>query len=115
LVVMRRLDPVFFSSRRRHASAKRDWSSDVCSSDLLLYFATSRKENILYSLYLISGLTWIALSYGLISKAFNVYGDSLFILNLSRSEERRVGKEGRRRRGAGRGEQRSGQHKEQRV
>jgi len=49
----------------------------------LLYFATSRKENILYSLYLISGLTWIALSYGLISKAFNVYGDSLFILNLS--------------------------------
>src|SRR5207249_5733857 len=24
----------FFSSRRRHASSKRDWSSDVCSSDL---------------------------------------------------------------------------------
>lgn len=49
----------------------------------LLYFATSRKENILYSLYLISGLTWIALSYGLISKVFNLYGDSVFILNLS--------------------------------
>lgn len=49
----------------------------------LLYFATSRKENILYSLYLISGLIWIALSYGLISKAFNVYGDNIFILNLS--------------------------------
>src|SRR5207249_9495289 len=26
----------FFSSRRRHTSSKRDWSSDVCSSDLLL-------------------------------------------------------------------------------
>lgn len=49
----------------------------------LLYFATSKKENILYSLYLISGLVWIALSYGLLSKAFNIYGDNLFILNLS--------------------------------
>src|SRR5712675_2383592 len=25
----------FFSSRRRHTSCSRDWSSDVCSSDLL--------------------------------------------------------------------------------
>src|SRR5437868_14818229 len=34
----------FFSSRRRHTRSKRDWSSDVCSSDLysslsyLVYF-----------------------------------------------------------------------------
>src|SRR5690554_8212163 len=27
---------LFFSSRRRHTSCGRDWSSDVCSSDLLL-------------------------------------------------------------------------------
>src|SRR5690606_2810695 len=27
----------FFSSRRRHTSFSRDWSSDVCSSDLLNY------------------------------------------------------------------------------
>src|SRR5207245_8508822 len=26
----------FFSSRRRHTRCYRDWSSDVCSSDLLL-------------------------------------------------------------------------------
>src|SRR5690349_21871094 len=26
---------VFFSSRRRHTSSLRDWSSDVCSSDLV--------------------------------------------------------------------------------
>src|SRR5699024_11719723 len=26
----------FFSSRRRHTRSKRDWSSDVCSSDLIL-------------------------------------------------------------------------------
>src|SRR5207249_5204877 len=29
----------FFSSRRRHTRSKRDWSSDVCSSDL------SRREH----------------------------------------------------------------------
>src|SRR2546428_13526828 len=28
----------FFSSRRRHTISDRDWSSDVCSSDLLLEF-----------------------------------------------------------------------------
>src|SRR3989449_2964615 len=27
----------FFSSRRRHTRCSRDWSSDVCSSDLTLY------------------------------------------------------------------------------
>src|SRR5699024_11955486 len=27
----------FFSSRRRHTRSKRDWSSDVCSSDLFGY------------------------------------------------------------------------------
>src|SRR5690349_23161976 len=27
-------DCFFFSSRRRHTSSLRDWSSDVCSSDL---------------------------------------------------------------------------------
>src|SRR5699024_11835566 len=26
---------LFFSSRRRHTRSKRDWSSDVCSSDLV--------------------------------------------------------------------------------
>src|SRR6266496_2376163 len=28
-------DFFFFSSRRRHTSSLRDWSSDVCSSDLM--------------------------------------------------------------------------------
>lgn len=49
----------------------------------LLYFATSKKENIFYSLYLISGLVWIALSYGLIASVFDVYGDTIFKLNIS--------------------------------
>src|SRR5690606_32420815 len=29
------IDAFFFASRRRHTSFSRDWSSDVCSSDLL--------------------------------------------------------------------------------
>src|SRR5207249_8574454 len=29
----------FFSSRRRHTRSKRDWSSDVCSSDLAAFAA----------------------------------------------------------------------------
>src|SRR5437868_11112602 len=31
----------FFSSRRRHTRSKRDWSSDVCSSDLSSALATA--------------------------------------------------------------------------
>src|SRR2546429_3171951 len=29
----------FFSSRRRHTRCSRDWSSDVCSSDLFVRYA----------------------------------------------------------------------------
>src|SRR5207249_8516892 len=37
----------FFSSRRRHTRSKRDWSSDVCSSDLawLTYVRDDCVEN----------------------------------------------------------------------
>src|SRR5207249_9328914 len=31
----------FFSSRRRHTRSKRDWSSDVCSSDLVFQIPTA--------------------------------------------------------------------------
>src|SRR5690625_2944499 len=37
----------FFSSRRRHTRWPRDWSSDVCSSDLLL--TPKAEANNLYS------------------------------------------------------------------
>src|SRR5690606_15336322 len=33
----------FFSSRRRHTRFSRDWSSDVCSSDLLEAAAAARR------------------------------------------------------------------------
>src|SRR5207249_9665334 len=35
----------FFSSRRRHTRSKRDWSSDVCSSDLVARFSDARQKN----------------------------------------------------------------------
>src|SRR5438067_2937634 len=35
-VIYARSSSFFFSSRRRHTRSKRDWSSDVCSSDLRL-------------------------------------------------------------------------------
>src|SRR2546429_8071741 len=37
----------FFSSRRRHTRCSRDWSSDVCSSDLIqALYATGRFADI---------------------------------------------------------------------
>src|SRR5699024_9792648 len=35
----------FFSSRRRHTRSKRDWSSDVCSSDLSTRISTIRTRS----------------------------------------------------------------------
>src|SRR5690554_6489452 len=43
VVYQRYLEFFFFSSRRRHTSCGRDWSSDVCSSDL--FFQKSLPEN----------------------------------------------------------------------
>src|SRR5690349_22990247 len=80
----------FFSSRRRHTRSLRDWSSDVCSSDLvtltLLFGAFAlvdgisntvsavggRRENENWGVLLLAGLAGIGIGV--------------------RSEERRVGK-----------------------
>src|SRR5215469_6816299 len=35
----------FFSSRRRHTRSLRDWSSDVCSSDLRLMLGLERPDS----------------------------------------------------------------------
>src|SRR5260370_14672368 len=37
----------FFSSRRRHTRFKCDWSSDVCSSDLVARFGSVRVRDLL--------------------------------------------------------------------
>src|SRR5699024_11759706 len=38
----------FFSSRRRHTRSKRDWSSDVCSSDLVAAVSAGAMYTLMY-------------------------------------------------------------------
>src|SRR5438874_4522076 len=92
----------FFSSRRRHTCSLRDWSSDVCSSDLRcvpektlslwrdLVASFGGKVN---TESLMRADLWTYLSDNCLAKtdrASMAHG-----LEVRRSEERRVGKEGR--------------------
>src|SRR5699024_11655881 len=90
----------FFSSRRRHTRSKRDWSSDVCSSDLIIWL---NKDDIMM------------LSLKNVDAAVQFFGRTTVVMGISatlallflsildyiyqrydyRSEERRVGKESR--------------------
>src|SRR5690625_5316276 len=74
----------FFSSRRRHTRWPRDWSSDVCSSDL--------KEKMKETKQQIKDLRSKPVSGGIYigSGALLLL---LILLIILRSEERRVGKE----------------------
>src|SRR5438105_123929 len=56
---MRKVDgwQFFFSSRRRHTRSTRDWSSDVCSSDLMGYFPENTLASFERGLEL--GADWI--------------------------------------------------------
>src|SRR5438067_12275403 len=74
----------FFSSRRRHTISKRDWSSDVCSSDLCAAFGEVHA--------LLAGPP------GISAKAAQLAQFGADIVLVCRSEERRVGKECRSRR-----------------
>src|SRR5438445_4943031 len=84
----------FFSSRRRHTRYWRDWSSDVCSSDLRSATRSTQGvglEDRIVLLQLIIGD----------ARAVRVPLDALVLDELRehvRSEERRVGKECRSRR-----------------
>src|SRR5699024_11718534 len=80
----------FFSSRRRHTRSKRDWSSDVCSSDLRNGPQGSGiGEEVSFTLNTIDRHA-VAFSQDAYDKyTENDKGSSL----RARSEERRVGKE----------------------
>src|SRR5690349_11964530 len=73
----------FFSSRRRHTRSLRDWSSDVCSSDLIdrpMILEKAKRE-------------------GLVDAHMDALSDDQLLRVIARpgfstrSEERRVGKE----------------------
>src|SRR5207249_8106620 len=86
----------FFSSRRRHTRSKRDWSSDVCSSDLnvlsddqqrLAHFGRlfEQRQQILHR----ADLLLVDQDVHVLEYAFH----TLRVGHKVRSEERRVGKE----------------------
>src|SRR5690554_8232680 len=77
----------FFSSRRRHTRCGRDWSSDVCSSDLL-FTQEAQLAPLMASTCASSPLEEPAAA-GVCAAA----GDVWFTVSMTRSEERRVGKE----------------------
>src|SRR5690625_7799544 len=70
----------FFSSRRRHTRWPRDWSSDVCSSDLEVLTVAILSPDCNF--------------FGFINKSITTFSKFItFRLYTFRSEERRVGKE----------------------
>src|SRR3712207_7873497 len=76
----------FFSSRRRHTRYWRDWSSDVCSSDLYPKFVYGQ-DNARFI-----GGDVVATVRPIESLTLSAKGEWISARNL-RSEERRVGKE----------------------
>src|SRR5690606_40482638 len=95
----------FFSSRRRHTRFSRDWSSDVCSSDLTtgidqFFLNQGRAVAWLIEKFLIDTLCdrEIHILPNQICKFTRPHGKTAtFAHDVIRSEERRVGKECRRR------------------
>src|SRR5699024_12027521 len=79
----------FFSSRRRHTRSKRDWSSDVCSSDLY-----TNKPVAIFSLEMPAEQLVMRMfaSIGGIEQG-KIRTGELNDIEAKRSEERRVGKE----------------------
>src|SRR5207249_8495417 len=82
----------FFSSRRRHTRSKRDWSSDVCSSDLE---GLAERYGIEQALELDRTIKVLD------PERDSFRREALLLHRESRSEERRVGKEWRARGSAG--------------
>src|SRR5690606_40756261 len=85
----------FFSSRRRHTRFSRDWSSDVCSSDLDGPFQGRVALTERFS-HFVLGLVSSGLDL-LLRLLAGLFGLRLGLLDLllGRSEERRVGREWR--------------------
>src|SRR3712207_8463487 len=83
-----RVEHVCFSSRRRHTRYWRDWSSDVCSSDLGANGTVScATPNCTYT----PGPTFVGTDSFTYTIQDSMGGTST--ATVTRSEERRVGKE----------------------
>src|SRR5207247_6607363 len=94
----------FFSSRRRHTRSTRDWSSDVCSSDLdydapiatvsNTYARRKRRDEMKRAMVALAVALGILLAVTIYPTSAADYSVSVSCSD-DRSEERRVGKEWR--------------------
>src|SRR5207247_5542981 len=92
-----------FSSRRRHTRSTRDWSSDVCSSDLSVLQKPHSFCTTSIARYQVTGDEWRGLGSYHVNRHFSLLHrhrrvdlrQHLWqtIFKIVRSEERRVGKE----------------------
>src|SRR2546421_3663726 len=86
----------FFSSRRRHTRSDRDWSSDVCSSDLWTCWFRANIHTFVQSIAQAQLLDARNQHVHELFADISVYDHAATrstTLSSSRSEERRVGKE----------------------
>src|SRR2546430_922751 len=89
----------FFSSRRRHTRFDCDWSSDVCSSDLItntlccLYIGGKYPENICSSFRLRNVMKSTPGGDEILGRGAGFLNTPVNAIYIHRSEERRVGKE----------------------
>src|SRR5699024_11944837 len=93
----------FFSSRRRHTRSKRDWSSDVCSSDLnqgldrlqtrCCGMKNSRFKDIVIASEVLQDGVFDLIEAGKVKFAYATAFSLSEERVATRSEERRVGKE----------------------
>src|SRR3712207_7327780 len=88
---------VFFSSRRRHTRYWRDWSSDVCSSDLKRLAPDDAQGDPDHArpFCVVDGAQPGAVAEGAAAQGPDEVGGGARKSLDRRSEERRVGKEGR--------------------
>src|SRR5207302_4753283 len=89
----------FFSSRRRHTRFSRDWSSDVCSSDLeWVELWNGSAQDVDLSTYFL-GTTYSSNTVNYVAATPLLSGTlkagACKVIGGPRSEERRVGKEWR--------------------
>src|SRR5258705_8397855 len=86
----------FFSSRRRHTRCLSDWSSDVCSSDLLseTTIPPQRRDDYEYEMQqFLATASETTLKKRIETTALHIDGRAFPVEVAVRSEERRVGKE----------------------